>query len=291
MNTILRSGSARAEISSLGAELVSFTKNDTGTEYIWSGDAAYWTGRSPVLFPIIGAVRNGEIKVDGQTYKLANHGFARRSEFTVAEADESRAVFLLTSSGHTLSSYPFQFNLYITYTLNESTLKLEYRVENTDGQNIFFQLGTHPAFNCPLDENGSFSDYVLEFSENETLDREFLNSAGLRISGRSEAVLSGERILPLTHEMFKDDALVFQNVASRTITLKSKLTEKSVAVSFEGFPDLGIWQKPNAPFLCIEPWQGFADSDRFQGELPEKEGIVSLAPGDNFTSSLTIKID
>ncbi|MEC0167791.1 aldose 1-epimerase family protein [Paenibacillus graminis] len=291
MNTILRSGSAQAEISSLGAELVSFTKNDTGTEYIWSGDAAYWTGRSPVLFPIIGAVRNGEIRVQGQAYKLANHGFARRSEFTIVEADESRAVFRLTSSEHTLSSYPFQFNLYITYTLNESTLKLEYRVENIDGQNIFFQLGTHPAFNCPLDENGSFSDYVLEFSGNETLDREFLNSAGLRISGKSEPVLKDERILPLTHEMFKDDALVFQNVASRTITLKSKLTAKSVAVSFEGFPDLGIWQKPNAPFLCIEPWQGFADGDGFEGELPEKEGIVTLAPGDHFTSSLTIKID
>ncbi|MBW4085641.1 aldose 1-epimerase family protein [Paenibacillus sp. S150] len=290
MNTILRSGSAEAEISPLGAELISFIRKDTGTDYIWSGDAAYWTGRSPVLFPIIGAVRNGEIKVHGQAYKLANHGFARHSEFTIIEADESHAVFRLTSSGHTLSSYPFQFNLYITYTLNESTLKLDYRVENTDGQSIFFQLGTHPAFNCPLDENGSFSDYVLEFSETETLDREFLNSAGLRITGKTESVLKGERLLPLTHEMFRDDALVFRNVASRQITLKSRVTEKSVAVSFEGFPDLGIWQKLNAPFLCIEPWQGFADSDGFEGELSEKEGVITLAPGENFASSLTIEI-
>ncbi|MGN7764160.1 aldose 1-epimerase family protein [Paenibacillus sp. 22594] len=291
MNTILRSSSAQAEISTLGAELVSFTRKDTGTEYIWSGDAAYWTGRSPVLFPIIGAVRNGEIKVQGQAYKLANHGFARRSEFTVVEASESHAVFRLTSSEHTLASYPFQFNLYITYTLNENTLKLDYRVENIDQQDIFFQLGTHPAFNCPLDENGSFSDYVLEFSETETLEREFLNSAGLRISGKSEPVLKGERILPLTHEMFKDDALVFQNVASRQITLKSKLTGKSVAVSFEGFPDLGIWQKLNAPFLCIEPWQGFADRDTFDGELQDKEGVIALVPGANFASSLTIEIN
>ncbi|OKP82220.1 aldose epimerase [Paenibacillus helianthi] len=291
MNTILRSSSAQAEISTLGAELVSFTRKDTGTEYIWSGDAAYWTGRSPVLFPIIGAVRSGEIKVQGQAYKLANHGFARRSEFTVVEASESRAVFRLTSSEHTLASYPFQFNLYITYTLNENTLKLDYRVENIDQQDIFFQLGTHPAFNCPLDENGSFSDYVLEFSETETLEREFLNSAGLRISGQSEPVLKGGRILPLTHEMFKDDALVFQNVASRQITLKSKLTAKSVAVSFEGFPDLGIWQKLNAPFLCIEPWQGFADRDTFDGELQDKEGVIALEPGATFASSLTIEIN
>lgn len=289
MNTVLRSSSAEATISTLGAELVSFKRKDS--EYIWSGDAAYWTGRSPVLFPIIGAARNGEIRVQGQAYKLANHGFARRSEFTIVEADDSRAVFRLTSSEHTLSSYPFQFNLYITYTLNDSLLKLDYRVENIDEQQIYFQLGTHPAFNCPLDENGSFSDYVLEFSENETLDRQFLNSAGLRVSGGPETVLRGERILPLTHEMFKDDALVFQNVASRTITLKSKLTDKSVTVSSEGFPDLGIWQKPNAPFLCIEPWHGVADSELFEGELKDKEGIISLAPGDIFTSSLTIKID
>ncbi|WP_438496153.1 aldose 1-epimerase family protein [Paenibacillus sp. IHBB 3054] len=291
MNTILRSGSAQAEISTLGAELVSFTRKDTGTEYIWSGDAAYWTGRSPVLFPIIGAVRNGEIKVGGHAYKLANHGFARRSEFRVVEADESRAVFLLTSSEHTLSSYPFQFNLYITYTLNDSTLKLDYRVENIDGGNISFQLGTHPAFNCPLDENGSFSDYALEFSETENLDREFLNDAGLRISRKSEPVLREERSLPLSHEMFKDGALIFQNVTSRQITLKSRLTGKSVAVSFEGFPDLGIWQPLNAPFVCIEPWQGFADSDVFEGELSEKEGIVTLPPGEHFASSLTIEIN
>ncbi|WP_019914210.1 aldose 1-epimerase family protein [Paenibacillus sp. HW567] len=288
MNTVLRSSSAEATISTLGAELVSFKRK--GAEYIWSGDAAYWTGRSPVLFPIIGAARNGEIRVQGQAYKLANHGFARRSEFTIVEADDSRAVFRLTSSEYTLSSYPFKFNLYITYTLNDSTLTLDYRVENMDEQHIYFQLGTHPAFNCPLDENGSFSDYVLEFSENETLDREFLNSAGLRITSQPERVLRGERILPLTHEMFKDDALVFQNVASRTITLKSELTDKSVTVSFEGFPDLGIWQKPNAPFLCIEPWHGVADSDIFEGELKDKDGAIILEPGAHFASSLTIEI-
>lgn len=291
MNTILRSESAQTEISTLGAELISFTRIDTGTDYIWSGDAAYWTGRSPVLFPIIGAVRNGEIKVGGQSYTLANHGFARRSEFTVVEADESHAVFRLSSSEHTLSSYPFQFNLFITYTLKDSSLKLEYRVENTDGQNIFFQLGTHPAFNCPLDSNGSFSDYVLEFSETEDLDRGYLSDAGLLISGKSEPVLKGERILPLTHEMFKDGALIFRKVTSRQITLKSRLTGKSVAVSFEGFPDLGIWQPLNAPFVCIEPWHGVADSDVFEGELPDKEGIVTLAPEEHFSSSLTIEIN
>ncbi|MGO4789328.1 aldose 1-epimerase family protein [Paenibacillus sp. 2KB_20] len=291
MNKILRSSSAEAEINTLGAELISFRKLDPEAEYIWSGDATYWTGRSPVLFPIIGAARNGEIKVDGKAYKIGNHGFARRSEFTPVQESDTHAVYRLSYDKKTLASYPFKFNLYITYKLNASTLELSYRVENSDEQDLFFQLGTHPAFNCPLDDNGSLSDYYLEFAEAENLERLFLTSDGLLISGKSEHVLKQETILPLSHEMFAEGALIFRNVSSRQISLRSKHTAKSVVVTSKGFPDLGIWQPLNAPFICIEPWQGVADMDVFEGELQAKEGIITLKPGANFTSSLTIEIN
>lgn len=291
MNTTLRSGTAEAVISTLGAELVSFKRLDTDDEYIWSGDAEYWTGRSPVLFPIIGAARNGEIRTGGKAYTIGNHGFARRSEFTLVEATDTHAVFSLSQNEQTLASYPYQFKLLLTYILSGSTLEISYRVENTDEQQIFFQLGTHPAFNCPVDGQGAITDYYLEFSEQENLERLFLSDAGLVISGKSEPVLEGERILPLSHEMFFDGALVFRNVKSERIALRSKLTAKSVIVTSKGFPDLGLWQPKNAPFVCIEPWQGIADGDTFDGELQDKQGVIGLAPGTTFASSLTIEFN
>ncbi|WP_405106190.1 aldose 1-epimerase family protein [Paenibacillus sp. FSL K6-1217] len=288
MNTILRNSTAEAVISSLGAELVNFKRTDTGTEYMWSGDAAYWTGRSPVLFPIIGAAMGGEIKVDGQAYKLANHGFARRSEFTLVEASETQAVYRLSHSESTLASYPYPFHLFLTYTLSGSTLEISYRVENPGGQEIFFQLGTHPAFNCPIGGEGSFTDYYLEFGQPERLERLFLNKTGQIIQGTSETLLEDGNLLPLNHEMFAHDALVFRNVRSQSVALKSKQSDRSVTVAFTGFPDLGIWQPKNAPFLCIEPWHGVADSEGFSGEIHDKQGVISLPPEGRFTSSLTI---
>lgn len=288
MNTLLRSGTAEAVISSLGAELISFKRTDTETEYMWSGDAAYWTGRSPVLFPIIGAANQGEIKADGKAYKIANHGFARRSEFTLQEASDTQAVFRLSHSESTLALYPYKFNLFLTYILSGSTLEISYRVENTDDQEIFFQLGTHPAFNCPIDGEGSFADYYLEFGQQERLERLFLNKTGQLINGKSDPMLGDGNILPLNHEMFEHDALVFKNVSSQSVALKSRLSAKSVNVAYHNFPDLGIWQPKNAPFLCIEPWHGVADSEDFTGEIRDKAGVISLPPGGQSTSSLTI---
>lgn len=288
MNTLLRSGTAEAMISSLGAELISFRRTDTDTEYMWSGDAAYWTGRSPVLFPIIGAAIGGEIKAGGQAYKIANHGFARRSEFTLQEASDTQAVYRLSHSENTLSLYPYKFNLFLTYILSGSQLEISYRVENTDGQEIHFQLGTHPAFNCPIGGEGEFSDYYLEFGQKENLDRLFLNKSGQLINGQTDPLLQDENILHLNHAMFEHDALVFRNVKSQSVALKSKRSDKSVTVAYTNFPDLGIWQPKNAPFLCIEPWHGVADSEGFTGGIQEKQGAISLPPGGQFTSSLTI---
>ncbi|AIQ44685.1 aldose epimerase [Paenibacillus sp. FSL R7-0273] len=290
MNTILRSGDAEAVINSLGAELTSFRLLATGNEYIWSGDAEFWTGRSPVLFPIIGAARGGKIRTGGSTYAIGNHGFARRSEFTLVEATDTQAVFRLSSNEQTLASYPYTFSLVLTYILSGSTLEISYRVENTDEQDIYFQLGTHPAFNCPLGGQGAITDNYLEFSEPEQLERLFLNDEGLVISGKSAPVLDNGQQLSLSHEMFLEGALIFQGVKSNTIMLKSRLTDQTVSVTSQGFPDLGLWQPKNAPFVCIEPWQGIADGEDFTGELQEKTGVINLPQGGHFNSSLKIQI-
>lgn len=286
MNTILRSKETEVQINPLGAELVSFITK--GQEYMWSGDAAFWTGRSPVLFPIVGAARNGQIKVDGTLYTIGNHGFARRSLFTLLEADDTRAAFRLTDNETTRTSYPFSFSLDLIYTLDGQSLKIEYVVRNTGDRDMPFQLGTHPAFLCPLHGEGSLPDYFLEFDRPEQLERLFLNESGLIIEGKAEPLALVNGRLPLNHEMFYGDALVFRSIASRRITLRGDSSDSRVAVSFENFPDLGIWQRKDAPFLCIEPWHGIADGEHFTGELGEKTNAVTLAPGAQFTASLTI---
>lgn len=291
MNTILKSSFATVEIQSIGAELISFKKLEDGVEYIWNGDAQYWTGHSPVLFPIVCAVNNGEIKVDGKSYPLKNHGFVRHKEFEQVEVSESRAVYRHTYDENTLTMYPFKFDLFITYTLKDNTLEISYSVHNVDDREMFFQLGTHPAFNCPLDEGGHIQDYYLEFEQKETLERLFMNKSNLLISGQSEVILKDEKVLPLSHEMFEEGALVFRNINSQQVALKSKQSDKSVLLSYENFPYMGIWQPKNAPFVCIEPWHGIADADNFTGELKDKEMIISLNPGKSFQSSLTIEIN
>jgi galactose mutarotase-like enzyme len=290
MTTILKSPLAEVKIKATGAEVISFKRTDTNCEYIWNGDAQYWTGHSPVLFPIVCAVNNGEIKIDGKSYKLNNHGFVRHNEFELIEASESRAVYRHTFNEKTLSLYPFKFNLFITYTLSGNTLKVNYRVDNVDDKEIFFQLGTHPAFNCPLDGEGTLQDYYLEFEQAETLERLYMNKSNLLVSGKTDVILRDERILPLSHEMFEDGAMVFRNIKSQQIALKSNQSSKSVVLSYENFPYLGVWQPKNAPFICVEPWHGIADEDTFNGELKDKEKIIRLSIGESFESSLGIEV-
>lgn len=291
MNTILRSSLATVEIKPIGAEVISFKRVDTDCEYIWNGDAQHWTGHSPVLFPIVCAVNNGEIKVEGNTYKLKNHGFVRHNEFELIDESETRAIYRHSYDETTLTIYPFKFNLYITYTLNANKLEVNYKVENVDDKDIFFQLGTHPAFNCPLDQKGQIQDYYLEFEHEETLERLFMNKSNLLISGKSEIISKDNNILPLSHEMFEEGALVFRNMKSQQVALKSKQSDKSVVLSYENFPYMGVWQPKNAPFVCVEPWHGIADEDTFTGEFQDKEQIVRLNKGENFESSLIIEVN
>lgn len=291
MNKILKNDLAVVEIKKLGAEVVSFKKNENDCEYMWNGDEKYWSGKAPVLFPIVCAVNNGKIKVDGQMYKVGNHGFARKSEFELVEESDTKAIYRLSYDENTLSMYPFKFNLYICYTLEENKLQIDYKVENVDNKEMYFQIGTHPGFNCPLDKNDKFENYYLQFECNETLERLFMNDANVLISGKSEVILENNNILPLTRELFKDGALVFRNMNSKKVVLRSKTSDKSVTLSYENLSYMGLWQAKDANFVCIEPWHGIADEDNFNGEFKEKEMIITLEQGTSFECSHTIEIN
>lgn len=291
MNTILKNDRAIVEIKKAGAEIVSFKSLVNDTEYVWGGDESIWGSHAPVLFPIVCAAVNNEIRVDGKTYEIGNHGFAKFSDFEVVEATNTTAVFKLTYNEKTLAMYPYKFNFYITYTLNGNKLETKYKVENADNQEIYFQVGTHPAFNCPLDQDSQFDDYYLEFDQEETLERFFMNAGNCIISDKSEVLIENSKILPLTHELFYEGALVFKKINSKKVTLKSKKSAKNVVVSYENLPTMGIWQKKDAPFVCIEPWHGLADTDTFTGEFKERERVIPLKQNETFEAALNIEVN
>jgi galactose mutarotase-like enzyme len=277
MNITLTSASASCAIRSLGAELSSLRRLDTGIEYLWNGDPAYWAGTAPVLFPIVCALNGGTLRHQGQSYPMGNHGFVRKDEFALVETTETKAVFRHTWSEATLAMYPFRYELTITYTLTGSRLAVHYHVANLGTEVMPFQIGTHPGFRCPLTAGEAFEQSYLEFEKDEVFVRHFLGSANTLIAGKTQTLPPG-RTLALTRGLFADGALVFKSVASRKVTLKSRASPRSVVLTWDNLPALGIWQAQGAPFVCLEPWHGLADQDDFTGEFSQKELIVQLAP-------------
>jgi len=289
MITNLRNDILSVDISSLGAEAVEIRRLDLDCSYLWGGDAKYWGSHAPLLFPMVCAAMNGEIKVDGRKYPLNNHGFVRKMEFELADVTETRAEYHLHANEKTLTMYPFRFHLIVIYTLVENRLEIEYQVLNTDSREIFFQIGTHPGFNCPLDANTAFEDYYLAFEQPENLEREYLNAANVRIVGKRASLGTNVTKLPLTHALFADGALVFSAFKSSKVVLKSDRTDRQVAVRFENMHQMGFWQPKDAPFVCIEPWHGLADVDGYDGEFKDKDAIVRLPNGQRFTCRLVIE--
>lgn len=276
------------EIALAGAELKTIYHKKKKSEYLWQGSNEWWPRRAPVLFPIVGKLNNNAYTANGTTFSLAQHGFARDKEFSVYEKSEDAIVFILQSDDALLKIYPYPFTLKVSYTLKKTTLHVGYEVENLSRQLMYFSIGAHPGFNCPLSNHEVFSDYYLEFEKAETLDR-YLLDEGL-FNGRTERVLTDERILNLNYELFIKDAIVFKNLQSSFLLLKSKSSDYCLQFKFAEFPYLGIWTKPGAPFLCIEPWCGIADQKEFHGELKDKEGIITLTAGEVFSKSFAVTI-
>ncbi len=267
----------RVQISPKGAELQSITRKDNHLEYLWSGDPAFWGKKSPVLFPIVGGLKNNQYRFNGKTYELGRHGFARDKTFELTEHTPHSATFVLTDDDDTLSHYPFPFSLSIRYTITDATLAVRYTVQNTGDAAMYFSAGAHPAFKMPLAEGTAFSDYALHFNAPENAGIWPLSPDG-QILPEPEAFFSNSEVLPISKKLFYKDALVFKHLASNAIAIRSENTPHGLEVRFPGFPYMGIWSAKDADFVCIEPWCGIADHTDASGELTEKEGIINLAP-------------
>ena len=286
----LENQNIRVVASSNGGELHSIKKINHETEYLWNGDERYWKYHAPVLFPIVGKVNGGKYKIDGIEYELPQHGLARTREFKLIEKSESRIVFELQYDEETLKVYPFKFVLRIGYTLMEYGVETSYEVINKDNKDIYFSIGGHPAYMCPINQGESFEDYYFEFDKVEKSSKILLNSNGL-FTKNKELFMENSKELPLSIEIFKDDAIVFNDLKSNKISLKSRKSDKSVTMDFSGFPYLGLWTKPTgAPFVCIEPWFGHADYEDFNGDFKDKEGINKLAVGKSFKAAYLVTV-
>lgn len=271
----------RISIDAKGAELKSVYSKTSNFDYIWGADPAYWAKTSPVLFPIVGAVKENTYYYEGQPYHLPRHGFARDKVFKLTEQRADFLTFSIDSDPDTLKVYPFAFSFSIIYTLTSDGLAVGYRVRNKGTGTMFFSVGGHPAFKLPLVEGTRYEDYQLLFEKVETAGRWPISKDGL-IEKEPQPLLQQTRQLPLTKELFSKDAVVLKHLQSQWVQLVSDKTPHGLRFLFPHFPFLGLWAAPGADFLCIEPWCGIADSVDSDQQLPNKEGIVSLAPNDDF---------
>ncbi len=270
-----------------GAELTSI-KDKHGHEYLWQADASVWNRHAPILFPIVGALKNGVYTYKGRSYSLSQHGFARDTVFTLLQNSDNYAEFQLKSDLNTLRNYPFEFDFRVIYELKGNTLVNRFEVRNSGAEDMLFSLGGHPAFNLNWLDGDSIEDYYIEFDQPETLPLWTLDNSLL--SNTSEPYLNNDKVINLHESIFDRDALIFLDHKSKSIALKHKTNGRSLTVDISEFPHLGIWAKPSAPYVCIEPWQGHVDPEGHNGQLRDKPGIVELPQGDIYRAGFSICI-
>ena len=281
MNITISNQQIKATINTLGAELIRLEKKNQ--DYSWTIDETYWNKTSPILFPIVGRLKNDTYTIEGKTYELPRHGFARNFEFELENQTENTVVLLFTENQETLKHYPFQFELRLKYELIENSLKINYSILNKSQETMPFSIGAHPAFAI----DGLFSDYTLDFNQSENfisyeLEKEQFNNSFKKIPSENGKI-------NLDYALFEKDALVFKHLKSNILTLLRK-NQPYISVEFKGFPYLGIWTKPNAPFLCIEPWCGLADNINHNGNIYQKEGIQLLDNNTEFQREINITL-
>ena len=279
----------KVSINIKGGQLASLYNKETQTEHMWQADAQVWPWHAPNLFPIVGGLVNNELHVDGQTYNLPRHGFARQSEFKVAEVSPHHADFALSTTEQTLAVYPYKFAFHILYDLIDNALRITYKVINLDTKAIYFSVGGHPAFNVPFGGEGNYEDYYLEFELPKKLETHLLSAEGY-FTGETRLIELDGNKLPLTRNLFDADALVFKNIKSKSVTIKSNNNAQSLTVEYPLYKHLGIWAKPGANFVCIEPWLGYADAVGTAADISNKPAIQRLEKGHVFEAPYYISI-
>ena len=289
MQFTLSQGSLTAAVRTRGGELVSLRDRD-GTEYIWDGNPVFWSGQNPILFPIVGALKNGKVDAGGTVCEMSRHGFARTQEFTLVEQGNDFIVLELRESGETLARYPFPFSLRVRHHLLSKGFSTAFTVENTGGSPLPFCAGAHTAFRCPLFEGERFEDYQLVFSQAEDASSLLLTPEGLIRCGALEPVLS-HGVLSLDYGTFQRmDTVIFQQLQSASVSLLHKETGRGIQTDFSQFPVAAFWTKPGAPFLCLEPWHGCPALDDETGRFQDKPFALTLAPGEQKSLAYTVTL-
>ena len=287
---VLQNEELMVMVRSRGAELRSLKERSDETEYFWHGDPVWWKYSSPILFPIVGKLKGGEYQVAGHSYALPAHGLGRISEFRCVEHREATIAFELTWNEESLKSYPWRFRLGIGYELTGRAVKVKWQVSNADTAAMYFSIGAHPAFRCPIVYGEKLTDCYLEFSEVE-------QAANFRLTGdtllerETEPSIAGKKI-PLNDEFFRRGVRVYENLKSDAISIKSRKSSKSLTIAAPDFPYWGIWapEAGGAPFICLEPWYGHMDFVDGGGEFSRKEGNLKLDPGEEFHAEYTISV-
>ena len=290
MTHTLENGILKITVAERGAELKSITSLKDGTEYLFDGDPTWWKYSSPVLFPIVGKLVNNKYRAEGKEFTLPGHGFGRTSDFWLNDATDDTLTFALESNAATLKVYPYKFRLEISFKLIGNEIKAFWKVANIDDQEIYFSIGAHPALSCPIAYRENFEDCYLKFNMPEKSSRIVLSASGT-LSHERIPTLDGTE-LPLTYDLFKGDAIVFDDLKSDEVSICSRKSSKSITVRAKNFPYWGFWTpaQGGAPFICIEPWHGHADYEDFTGELKDKEGIIKLAVGATFETEMSFII-
>jgi galactose mutarotase-like enzyme len=283
----LRSPDLTAEIDPFGAQL-SRLRDAAGRDLLWNGDAAVWSGRAPLLFPIVGALAGGAYRLGSKSYRLSRHGFARGSPFSVLAADSSRALLRLRSNEATLERYPFRFELDLQCALQGPSLTLTATVRNLGDAPMPASFGYHPAFRWPLPYNRARAAHSIEFSEDEPAPIRRLDADGLMTAVRHPTPVY-QRRLALADALFANDVMIFEAMRSRCVTYGADAGPR-IRVSFPAAPYFGLWTKPGAGFICIEPWHGIADPEGFSGDFAEKPGVFAVAPGTATAIEMTISV-
>ena len=271
----IRSDRLSAAINPDGAELSSLTDAD-GRELMTDADPAFWTGRAPILFPVVGATSGGVIRLDGRDYPMAKHGFARHSRFETVASGDAEARFAIQDSDETRASFPFAFRLEIGFRLDGATLHIEAAIANRGAAPMPAQFGFHPAFAWPLPYGEPRGDHDIVFDADEPAPLRVIAPDGLIAAETRPSPLDG-RTLHLADDLFADDALVWDPVVSQGVTYGAG---PRLRVAFPDTPRLGIWTKPGAHYVCIEPWHGIADPEGFAGDFHDKPGVFKVAPGE-----------
>jgi len=274
----------RVGFTAQGAEIIKIYNKETGLDYLWNADPAYWPKFSPVLFPVVGGLKGGVYAFEGNSYALNRHGFARENMFEVESHTNDCITFVLHASTKTLQLYPFLFKFSVIHTISNNQLSVTYKVENKDSKVLYFSVGAHPAFKVPLVEGDDYSNYYLSFNEIENAGIYPIASDGL-IQHTSVGLLNDTDVLPLTKPLFYKDALIFKELKSTAISILNHKNKHGLTLSFKGFPYMGIWAFKDADFVCIEPWCGLGDTETSTGLLQDKEGILTLNSGNIFEAT------